>query len=215
MAQSPVPSTVTEPDGVSRGADATLLMNDAVSAARATPSARLLFSSTNVADLLAKAYAADVTVTPAIAARGNATLKINGDYTQAQFRTGEGTLWVQGSDGAFVKVGRARGTLDPAALLDPARGIAGLLAAVDSPVIEEPHAFAGSDAAIKVTGTLPSPSASALIPKSSLGDAKELPAALWLAPQSPHQLMQLTIAVGDGSLALRVEKGEPFTIPVQ
>ncbi|WP_100492791.1 LppX_LprAFG lipoprotein [Mycobacteroides abscessus] len=194
--------------------DVTQLMSAAIATARAMRSAHLMFSSTGVRDLLAKAYAADVTLTPAVAARGNATLKINGDYIQAQFQTVEADLWIQGAGGTFVNAGPAQGTLNPAALLDPQHGIASVLAAVTFPVIVDAKAHAGPDEAVKVAGTLSAAAASALVPRSSLGDATEFPVAVWLAPVDPYPLLQVIVTVGEGSLTLRADKAEPFTVAV-
>lgn len=194
--------------------DVNQLMNAAIATARAMRSAHLMFSSTGVTDLLAKAYAADVTLTPTVAARGNATLKINGDYSQTQFQTVEADLWIQDANGTFVDTGPAQGTLNPAALLDPQHGVASVLAAVASPVIVDPKAHAGPDEAVKVAGTLSAAAASVLVPRSSLGAATEFPVAVWLAPVDPYPLLQVIVTVGEGSLTLRADRAEPFTIAV-
>lgn len=192
--------------------DAGQLLSDATAAVRATQSARVLFSSTNI-DLLARTYAADITLTPANAARGNGALKINGTYSQAEFRTNNGVLWVEGADGAFVNAGPAHGTLDPAALLDPERGIAAFLASVTGPVIQEHESHAGNQAAVKIAGTLPLSAAGVLVPLSTLRGASQLPVTLWVTPQSPHKLVQVIITINDGSLTLQLGEAAPFTTP--
>lgn len=215
----PGPSTITrsasQPTGDEHNADAKRLLTDAANAARAMQSARVLFSSTDVPDLLARAYAADVTVMPAGSAAGNGTLKINGSYSQAEFRTDAGVLWVKASDGSFVNAGPAHGTLDPAALLDPGHGIAGLLASVTAPVIEDRRAHEGWQEAVKITGTLPASAAAVLVPVSSLGSTSELPVAVWVAPESSHQLLQLIVKVGEGSLTVQFDETRSSTAPPQ
>lgn len=196
-----------------RDSDAGQLLSDATEAVRATQSAHVLFSSTNIADLLARTYAADITLTPANAARGNGTLKINGTYSQAEFRTNNGVLWVEAADGAFVNTGPAHGTLDPAALLDPERGIAALLAAVTGPVVQERESHAGNQAAVKIAGTLLPSAAGVLVPVSTLRGASQLPVMLWVTPQSPRKLVQVIITINDGSLTLQLGEAAPFTTP--
>ncbi len=173
--------------------------------------AHLLFSSTKVPNLLAQSYSSDVTITPAAAARGSANLKINGAYSQTDFRTHDGDLWIKGTDGNFTNAGPARGRFDPAVLLDPQRGVAGLVSLVaDARVDEQPVQLDGHDA-VKITGSLPVQAAAVLVPASSLGDNEQLPVTLWIGFQKPYTLEQAIVTVGGGSLTLKLSAAEPFT----
>lgn len=219
----PAPASATPPSAVqstppSDGAaaqpagDAAPMLDEAVKSARVLRTVHVKFSTSGIDNLLARSYAADVTTAPAVAARGSANLKINGQYVQSDFKVVEGNLWVKNADGKYANTGSARGKFDPAVLLDPKRGIAALVeATTDAKVDGAPSKVDGHDA-VKITGTIPAEAATVLVPKEQLGDKKTLPISIWLSPEQPRMVMQLIITAGEGSLTLGLDKAEPFTV---
>lgn len=209
---TPTAEAVSEP--AQNGADTVdvkQLLDDAGKSARILRSVSVQFSTTNIEDLLAKSYAAEVTTSPAVAARGSANLKINGKYSQTDFHTNAGNLWIKGADGKFTNAGTARGKFDPAVLLDPERGLAAIISGTtDAQVDGAPAKVNGRDT-VKVTGQLPADAATVLVPKTSLGDAEKLPVTLWLSPEQPRMLVQVIIGAGKGSMTIKLAKADPFT----
>lgn len=212
VSSSAEPSTGPAQTDSTTGADASALIDSAAKSARILRSVHVEFSTTGVLDLLAQSYVADVTTSPAVASRGSANLKINGAYTQTDYRTVDGKLWIKGKDGKFTDMGPARGKFDPAVLLDPQRGLAALVAGVENGKIDGTPAQLNGKEAVKVTGMLAAESAKVLLPREALGDVDEVPVTVWLAPNAPNDLIQLILKTKSGTVTLRMSKGEPFTV---
>lgn len=94
-------------------------------------------------------------------AKGTATISQFGQLIEAQFVLAAKKLYIKGPTGGFVAVPEsATGSIyDPSAILDPARGVANVLAKASGPTVVSTDA----DATV-VTATVPRSVAAALVP---------------------------------------------------
>lgn len=193
--------------------DAARFIDDATKSVTMLRTTHIDFTSVGIDDLLVTSYAADVTTDPAVASRGSASIKINGEYTQSDFYTADGNLWIAGSDSTYIDTGTASGKFDPAVLLDPSRGIGSIVAATTDPVIDAAPSQVNYQDTIKITGTIPAAVATVLVPETSFAGADQLPITLWVDPAEQHTLVQVLILAGEGSVSFRVSPARPFTTP--
>ena len=133
-------------------------------------------------------------------AKGTATIVQFGQLIEAEFVLVGGELYVKGATGGFAKVPAAlAGSLyDPAAILDPGKGVAKVLASVQNPTIT------GSDGgAWLVSGTVPAAVIGALVP----GIGSDV-TAVFTVEMTGAQLSAATFTL-DGA------DGKPATVTVE
>jgi lipoprotein LprG len=127
-------------------------------------------------------------------AKGNAKLDQFGQVFQVDFVLIDKLLYLKGITGSWQKLGDASKIYDPSAILDPDRGVAKMLAAVQSPKTEAREDVNGVKT-FRVTGKVSKDVISGLVP----GVQSDVDAKLWVREDGNHQPVKATVEVTPGN----------------
>jgi lipoprotein LprG len=150
---------------------------------------------------------------PAGAAKGTVSMQLMGSLFEGDFVLVDDALYIKGPTGDFQKLNASlvRSLYDPAAILDPDRGIAKVLASVQNPKTEGTEDIDGT-ATDKVTGRVTKDVVSTLVP----GIDSDVDITFWLRKDGEHQPVKASVKVpGDGDPTVDVtltDVDEPVTI---
>lgn len=148
------------------------------------------------------------------AAKGTATLGAGGQAVENQFVLIDGTFYIKGPTGGFVKVPSALASqiYNPAAILDPETGVANLLTKITGAKTEAAEDVDGTPA-YRVTGKVTKDVAAALVP----GLTSDVDVVLWLSQDAKQPVKAAITAPGADGQPVKVEVGlsainEPVTV---
>lgn len=129
---------------------------------------------------------------PAGAAKGTVSMELLGDLFEGEFVLVDDTLFVKGPTGGFTELPASlvRNLYDPAAILDPDRGIAKVLASVQNPKTEGTEDVEGV-ATYKVTGRVTKDVVASLVP----GIDSDVDITFWLRQDGEHQPVKASVRV--------------------
>ena len=125
-------------------------------------------------------------------AKGNAKVSLLGQLTQVDFVLVDQTFYLKGPTGGWQKVSAAlAGNLfDPAAILDPNRGVARVLGSVRGAQTRAQESVTGTDC-YKITGKIAKNVVSAIIQ----GISVDVDATIWVATDARHLPVKAEFAV--------------------
>lgn len=179
------------------------MLDNAAAEIRRTAAMHVRFSAAGLDNLTARNYDADISAVPP-SATGDATLLIDNTPTHTGFAVTGGKLTVTTEDGGTQDMGPAAGTFNPPALLNQRHGVADLITDLHDMRQTDSSGIDAHPNLVRLEGQLPADAATVLLPKQVIGDAVELPVAVWLDPAQRWQLAQLITRVGGGSATLQI-----------
>lgn len=196
-----------KPDQAAKLPDAAGLLTDAAAATKKVTSTHFNLQVTGqVAGLDVKSADGDLTSEGGKggAAQGTANLSSGGQLIETQFVLVDDAFFVKGPTGAFTEVPAAFASqlYNPATILDPAKGVANVLANVKNAKTQAAEDVAGA-AAYKVTGKVTKEVIAGLVP----GTETDVDVTLWLAQEGDHLPLK-------ASVALPGKDGQPATVVV-
>ena len=103
-------------------------------------------------------------------------------------------LYIKGITGSWQEFGDASKIYDPSAILDPDRGVAKLLASIQSPVSEGREDLAGVKA-IRVAGKVAKDIVSGLVP----GVQSDVNVKVWVKDETGHQPVRAQVEISPGN----------------
>jgi lipoprotein LprG len=127
-------------------------------------------------------------------AKGNAKLDQLGQTFQVDFVVVEKTYYIKGITGTWQKIGDAASLFDTSAVLDPSRGIAKLLSAVQSPKTEAREDVNGTKT-FRITGKVGKDGLASLVP----GIQSDVDAKVWVREDGNHQPVKATVNISPGN----------------
>ena len=126
------------------------------------------------------------------AARGTVSMTLMGSLFEGEFVLLGDKVWIKGPTGDFQELPAAMvvNLYDPAAILDPERGVANVLSNVQDPVTEGTEDVDGV-ATYRVKGTVARDVITNLVP----GIDADVDVTFWLRQDDGHQPMKASVAV--------------------
>jgi lipoprotein LprG len=126
-------------------------------------------------------------------AKGNAKLDQFGQTFEVEFTVVEKTIYIKGITGSWQKLGDAASIFDTSAILDPDRGIAKMLSAVQSPKTEGTEDVNGA-ATYRISGKV-GKDALTFVP----GITSDVNAKVWVRQDGKHQPAKANVEVTPGN----------------
>jgi lipoprotein LprG len=116
-------------------------------------------------------------------AKGSAKISELGEFLQVDFVLVNKTFYLKGATGGYQKVPAAiaGGLFDPAAILDPNRGVAKLLTSVQNASTQDQESVNGTNC-YKITGKVDKATVAAIVP----GVDNDVTATIWVASSGQH-----------------------------
>jgi lipoprotein LprG len=192
--------------------DATNLLNEAAQTAKELKSIHLAGVFTGVIPHVpVKTMSADVTNTPAVAARGKGNVTIMGQNMDIDFVVADGKLYVALRPGKWTDFGPAAAIYDPTAILKPDTGLANLLKNFTDAKSEARENVAGVNA-VRVTGKVNPGAVNAVMPQ--IGATAPLPGTVWIREDGNHDLVGVKVEPSPSS-AIQImmsDWGKPITV---
>jgi lipoprotein LprG len=127
-------------------------------------------------------------------AKGNAKLEQFGQVLEAEFVLFDKILYIKGFTGSWQEFGDASEIYDPSAILDPDRGVAKLLTAIQSPVTEGTEQVAGQQT-YRVSGKVAKDIVGAIVPNVQ-ADAT---VKVWVKQDAGHQPVRAQVELSPGN----------------
>ncbi len=146
--------------------------------------------------LAVKTLTGDLTMSPAVAAKGDAKITVSGSDVDAPFVVDDGTLYAALTAGKWDDFGPAVNIYDPCLILHPGGGLADLLANITNPKSGSRETVNGQDT-IKITGTASVDAVNRLVPQ--VNATQPLPATVWIQENGDHQLVQAQLVQSAGN----------------
>jgi lipoprotein LprG len=150
---------------------------------------------------------------PEGAAKGTVSMDFMGSLFEGEFVLVDDTLYLKGPTGGYQELSATlvRNLYDPAAILDPERGIAKVLSSVQNPKTEAEEEVEGV-ATYKVTGRVAKDVVTSLVP----GIDSDVDITFWVRADGDHQPVKASVHVpGEGDPTVDVtlsEVNKPVTI---
>lgn len=174
--------------------DPAALLKESSTTTKALNSVHLVLSVVGkVAEMPVKALKGDLTNVPAAAAKGSAKIPIMGSETEAQFVVFGGHLYAALPDAAWRDYGPTTNTFDITAVLDPADGLANMLANFIDPKVDARETVGGQQT-IRVTGKVTADAVNKIVPQ--LDATKRMAATVWIQESGDHQVVQANLEPG-------------------
>lgn len=147
------------------------------------------------------------------AAKGTVSMDLMGSLFEGEFVLVEDSLWVKGPTGGFQELpaSMVRSLYDPAAILDPDKGIANVLKNVRDPRTEGSEDLDGVST-YKVTGTVTKDVVSSLVP----GINSDVDITFWVRQDDGKQPVKASVKAPKGTVDVTlsdVDKQVEITAP--
>lgn len=166
-----------------------------------------------IQDLPIESLEGDLTQSPAVAAQGKANIVFLGQKLEGvDFVVADGTLYgAITSGGKFQDFGPAADIYDVAAILDPNRGLANVLAGFSDAKAEGRENVGGAET-VRVTGKVSPDAVNKIAPQ--LKATGPVPGTVWIAEEGDHQLMQAKLEPTPGNSVTMTlsDWGKPVTV---
>ena len=173
------------------------LVEQAATSTAEINSAHLVLSvAGKIKGLPVKTLEGDLTNTPAVAAKGKATITYGGADIEAKFVVLDDTLYAAMSGDDYIDMGPATEVYDVGAILDPKRGLANLLTHLTDTKSVDHEEIAGRHT-VKVTGKAAPDAVNSLAAKLEAKEA--MPATVWIDQDGDHQLVQAQLEPSSGN----------------
>lgn len=176
--------------------DAASLMKDAAAATANVKSAHFTLTvNGDLPDLPVKNAEGDLTREGdnGGAAKGTVSMKLLGDVFEGDFVLVGNSLYIKGPTGGWQKLpaSMVRSLYDPAAILDPNRGVAKVLGSVQNPKTDGTEDIDGVPT-YRVTGRVAKDVVSNLVP----GVKSDVDVTFWVKQDGDHQPVKASVKVG-------------------
>lgn len=193
--------------------DAATLLKQSADYTRAQQSVHIVLAvNGKIAKLTLTKLTGDLTMTPAVAAQGNASLSMGGMSVDAPFVVYGGDLYASlTGGGALSSFGPADKIYDIGAILNPNTGLANVLSNMSDPKAVGRETINGVNT-VKVTGTVSQDAVNKLVPQLKIGTP--LPGTAWIADDNNHELIQsqLEVTPGNNLQMTLSDWGKPVTV---
>lgn len=144
-----------------------------------------------IKDLPIETLEGDLTNTPAVAAQGTANIIFLGQRLEnVDFVVADGNLFGALTKGSFQDFGPATDIYDVSALLNPATGLANVVANFSDPKADGRETINGVDA-VRVTGNVSAEAVNKIAPQ--LAVTAPVPGTAWIGEDGNHELVQVKI----------------------
>jgi lipoprotein LprG len=127
-------------------------------------------------------------------AKGNAKLDQFGQTFEVEFVLFDKKLYIKGITGSWQEFGDASKIYDPSAILDPDRGVAKLLASIQSPV-SEGREDVGGIKTVRVSGKVAKDIVSGLVP----GVQSDVNVKVWVKDEAGRQPVRAQVEISPGN----------------
>jgi lipoprotein LprG len=127
-------------------------------------------------------------------AKGNAKLDQFGQTFEVEFVLFDKKLYIKGITGSWQEFGDASRIYDPSAILDPDRGVAKLLASIQSPV-SEGREDVGGIKTVRVSGKVAKDIVSGLVP----GVQSDVNVKVWVKDEAGKQPVRAQVEISPGN----------------
>jgi lipoprotein LprG len=127
-------------------------------------------------------------------AKGNAKLDQFGQTFEVEFVLFDKKLYIKGITGSWQEFGDASKIYDPSAILDPDRGVAKLLASIQSPV-SEGREDVGGVKTVRVAGKVSKDIVTGLVP----GVQSDVNVKVWVKDETGHQPVRAQVEISPGN----------------
>ncbi len=189
-----------EPAGDGNLPDATGLLNDAAASTAEITSAHFTLAvNGEIPGLPVKSAEGDLTRegSPGGAAKGTVSMDLMGSLFEGEFVLVDDTVYIKGPTGGFTQLpaSMVRSVYDPAAILDPEKGIANVLKNVTDARTEGAEDVDGVST-YKVTGRVTKDVVSSLVP----GIDSDVDITFWLRQDDGHQPVKASVKVREGTV---------------
>jgi lipoprotein LprG len=179
--------------------DAAALLKQSADTTRAQQSVHLVLTvNGKVPSMTLSKLAGDLTLSPAVAAKGEADLTFAGAPIKgAPFVVVDGTLYAAlSSGGQPIEIGPAAEVYDVSAILRPETGLSNILSNFSNPKAEGRETINGVST-IKITGTVSADAVNKIAPQ--LKASAPVPGTAWIEESGNHQLEQAQLEVSPGN----------------
>jgi lipoprotein LprG len=127
-------------------------------------------------------------------AKGNAKLDQFGQTFEVEFVLFDKKLYIKGITGSWQEFGDASRIYDPSAILDPDRGVAKLLASIQSPVSEGREDIGGVKT-VRVSGKVAKDIVTGLVP----GVQSDVNVKVWVKDEAGKQPVRAQVEISPGN----------------
>jgi lipoprotein LprG len=127
-------------------------------------------------------------------AKGNAKLDQFGQTFEVEFVLFDKKLYIKGITGSWQEFGDASKIYDPSAILDPDRGVAKLLASIQSPV-SEGREDVGGIKTVRVSGKVAKDIVTGLVP----GVQSDVNVKVWVKDEAGKQPVRAQVEISPGN----------------
>lgn len=193
--------------------DAATLLSDSAATTRAQTSVHLVLTVDGaISGLPIQTLEGDLTNTPAVAAKGKATLTISDPPLEADFVVLDGQLYATLMGGwGNGPIGPAAEVYDVSVILNPDTGLANILSSFSDPSVDGIETINGVESA-RIVGKVAPEAVNAIAPK--LGATEPVDGTAWVAVDGDHELTQaqLTISEGNSITMATSAWGAPVTV---
>lgn len=192
--------------------DVTTLVKEASTTTANLKSAHLALSVTGtIKNLPVKTLEGDLTNQPSTAAKGTTTITLLGSDVDVKFVVIDGDLYGAISGDDYDNYGAAEKIYDVAAILDPQKGLANMLANLTDAEAQERETINGQKT-IRVTGKAPADSVNKLA--SALKATAALPFTVWIQEDGDHNLVRAKLdPSSDSAIAMTLSNwNAPVTV---
>ena len=193
--------------------DAATVLKQSAETTRAQQSVHIVLTvNGKIAKLTLTKLTGDLTMTPAVAAKGNASLTMAGMSVDAPFVVYGGDLYASlTGGGSLSSFGPAAKIYDIGAILNPDTGLANVLSNMSDAKAVGRETINGVST-IKVTGTVSQDAVDKLVPQLKI--TTTLPGTAWIADTDKHELIQsqLEVTPGNNIQMTLSDWGKPVTV---
>lgn len=177
--------------------DVTTLVKQATETTKNLKSAHLVLTvNGKIPGLPLKTLSGDLTTTPKTAAAGNVKLTMGGSEVDANFVVYEGTLYATLTPNKWSDFGPAADIYDPSQVLNPATGLAHVLANFTDAKAEGRDIINGQDA-IRISGKASAQAVNQIA--APINASQPVPATTWVQETGDHQLVQARLDPSSGN----------------
>ena len=175
--------------------DAATLLKQSSDTTKNLKSVHLVLQVTgSIPNLPVHSLTGDLTNVPAVAAKGNANITAFGQTINADFVVANGNLYAALSPNKWTNFGPAADIYDPSVILDPAKGLANILANFTNAKSDGRETINGIRT-VRVKGTVNGPVIGAIVPEIN----NPVPATSWIREDGNHDLVRASVETSPGN----------------
>lgn len=150
----------------------------------------------NIKGLPVKNLSGDLTNVPATAAQAKATIIMGGSDLDTDIVVIDGNLYAALTPNNWLDMGPAADIYDPSAILNPATGLANMLANFSDPKSAASEKINGTDT-VKVTGQVSADAVNKIVPQVKA--TGPVPGTAWIEKDGDHHLVQARLEPSSGN----------------